>query len=52
VFIKSVGAVPVEYGIYGIATPLLFYLRISGHKENVATYVLVLTVAWMFLSFV
>lgn len=42
------GWLPVDYGIYGIATPLLFYALIKRNKESTMNYVLVLLIGWAF----
>ena len=37
---------PIDYGIYGVITPLLFYFLISQKKESTMNYILVLLVGW------
>lgn len=38
---------PVDYGISGVALPLLFYLLIVSKKEGVMDYVVVLLIVWI-----
>lgn len=42
------GVFPVEYGIYGVLAPLLFYCLISTRKENLLNYFLVLVALWIY----
>lgn len=37
---------PVDYGIYGVITPLLFYLLILNKRENTMAYALALLIGW------
>lgn len=37
---------PVDYGIYGVITPLLFYLLIAKERENTMAYALALLISW------
>lgn len=46
IFLVGLGVFPVEYGIYGIITPLLFYFLITRGKENTTNYFLVLVSGW------
>lgn len=47
-FLLYFGFLPVDYGLYGVITPLLFYMLIFTGKENVSTYTLVLACGWTF----
>ena len=37
---------PIDYGVSGLLTPVLFYLLIESKKESTINYILVLLVAW------
>ena len=37
---------PVDYGVSGVLTPLLFYLLIKAEKETTVNYVFMLLVIW------
>lgn len=46
------GIFSVDYGVYGIITPLLFYLLISTGRESLVNYLLVLSAACGYYIFV
>lgn len=37
---------PVDYGVYGVITPLLFYCLMARDKESTMNYVLILLIGW------
>lgn len=37
---------PVDYGVSGVLTPILFYFLIKSKKESTINYILVLLVTW------
>ena len=51
-FIVGTGVFAVDYGLYGIITPLLFYVLIVTEKENLINYMIVLVIGYIFYLFV
>ena len=42
---------PIDYGIYGVITPLLFYILIVLKKENAINYAVALVAGWAVYAF-
>lgn len=46
------GELSIDYGFYGVITPLLFYMLISRKKESTGNYALVLLAGWAIYALV
>lgn len=47
-FLAVSGLLPVDYGFYGVATPLLFFFLLKNKRDSGSAYFLLLAVTWAF----